>query len=255
MLPKHGKIECRLCFSSSDASVHKLNSNWKMVNDPGAWGGGDCPDYLVLGFSMGATLAGIYESSRFEDVAFAGMRPRLTEALRAIGALSSRETSDEKISDQYSNISFGSLIRCSVSRIDIIATAKAGREVYACTGPLITKSFKEIPEVISICTRKFLADLPRSIQAVFLLGNTDSYVTSCQSVLRGLFPTDFRQVNPMAVVADGRIWIHIAHPSGLNGHFKTWLNGSAGPGLKRLQAKAAAEAYNQPLQPTVSGND
>jgi hypothetical protein len=59
----------------------------------------------------------------------------------------------------------------------------------------------------------------------------------------------------MAVVADGRIWIHIAHPSGLNGHFKTWLNGSAGPGLKRLQAKAAAEAYNQPLQPTVSGND
>lgn len=239
MLPKHGKIKCRLCFGSSDTSVRKLNSNWKIVNDPGAWGGGDCPDYLVLGFSKGATQAGIYESSRFEDVAFAGMRPRLTEALRAMGTLSDRETSDEKISDRNSNVAFGSLIRCSVSRIDIIASAKAGRQVYACTGPLITKSFKEIPEVISSCTRKFLSDLPRSIHAVFLLGNTDSYVTSCQSVLRGLFPTDFRQINPMAVVADRRIWIHIAHPSGLNGHFKNWLKDDHGPGTKRVQAKKA----------------
>lgn len=240
MLPKHGKIECRLCFSATDGSVRKLNAGWKMVNDPGAWGGGLSPSYLVLGFSKGATQAGIYESGRFEDVAFAGMRPRLTEALRTMGALSGRETSDEKISDRSSNIAFGSLIRCSVSRIDKIKTARAGREVYACTGPLITRAFKEIPEVINSCTRKFLTDLPRSIKAVFLLGNTDSYVANCQSVLLGLFPANFRQINPMAVAADSRIWIHIAHPSGLNGHFKTWLNGSDGTGLKRLLAKAAA---------------
>ncbi len=239
MLPKHGKIECRLCFSSSDASVRKLNSNWKIVNDPGAWGGGDCPDYLVLGFSKGATQAGVYESSRFEDVAFAGMRPRLTEALRTMGVLSDRETSDEKISDQNSNISFGSLIRCSVSRIDSAASAKTGRAVYTYTGPLITKSFKEIPEVISNCTRRFLSDLPRSIKAVFFLGNADSYVVSCQSVLRSLFPTGFQQINPMAVAADGRVWIHIAHPSGLNGHFKNWLKDDHGPGIKRVQAKEA----------------
>lgn len=240
MQPKHGKIECRLCFSATDANVRKPNTNWKIVNDPGAWGGGTNPDYLVLGFSKGATQAGIYESGRFEDVAFAGMRSRLTEALRAMGALSGQETSDAKISDPNSNIAFGSLIRCSVSRIDKAASTKAGREIYACTGPLITKSFKEIPEIISNCTKRFLSELPKSIKVVFLLGNTDSYVTACQSVLRSLFPTDFRQINPMAVVADGRVWVHIAHPSGLNGHFKTWLNNNDGPGLKRLQAKAAA---------------
>jgi len=239
MLPKHGKIECRLCFNLADGNTRKPNANWKMINDPGAWGGGSGPDYLVLGFSKGATQAGIYESGRFESVAFAGMRPRLTEALRAMGALSNAESSDAKIGDPNSNIAFGSLIRCSVSRLDKVASAKAGKDIYACTGPLITKSFKEIPEIISNCTSKFLTDLPASVKVVFMLGNTDSYVTSCQSVLRNLFPSDFEQINPMAVSANGRIWIHISHPSGLNGHFNNWLNTNDGPGLKRLQAKAA----------------
>src|SRR5690606_22433995 len=114
MLPKHGKIECRLCFSSVEGNTLKPNANWRIINDPGAWGGGSGPDYLVLGFSKGATQAGIYESGRFESVAFAGMRPRLTEALRAMGALSNAESSDAKIGDPNSNIAFGSLIRCSV---------------------------------------------------------------------------------------------------------------------------------------------
>ncbi len=239
MLPRHGKLECRACFSATDGRVRKPNADWKMINDPGAWGGGTKPDYLVLGFSKGATQAGIYESGRFEDIAFAGMRPRLTEALRAMGAISDQETADAKISDENSNVAFGSLIRCSVSRIDKRASAKAGRDVYACTGSLISKSFKEIPEIIDNCTKRFLLDLPQSIKTVFLLGNTDSYVTNCQSVLRNLFPNSFRQTNPMAIIADGRVWVHIAHPSGLNGHFKTWLNDRNGPGLKRLQARAA----------------
>jgi hypothetical protein len=219
--------------------MRKPNTNWKIINDPGAWGGGTEPNYLVLGFSKGATQSSIYESGRFEDAAFAGMRTRLTEALRAMGALSNYESSDAKISDPNSNIAFGSLIRCSVSRLDEVASAKAGKDMYACTGPLIAKSFKEIPEVISNCTSKFLINLPASIKVVFLLGNTDSYVASCQLVLRSLFPVNFKQINSMAISADGRIWIHIAHPSGLNGHFNSWLNTNDGPGLKRLQAKAA----------------
>lgn len=240
MLPNHGKIECRLCFAPGDSVVRTVNPNWKMVNDPGAWGGGTGPDYLILGFSKGATQAGIYKTGRFENVAFAGMRPRLTEALRTMGVLMEHETSDSKIRDPNSNIAFGSLIRCSVSRSDQKATAKVGKEVYACTGPLITKSFREIPEIITNCTRAFLTELPESIRAVFFLGNTDAYVVSCQSLLRSLFPSDFKLFNPMAVRANGRYWIHIAHPSGLNGHFKAWVNTDEGPGIKRIQARAAA---------------
>lgn len=244
MLPKHGKIECRICFGSTDGNVRQPNPNWKMINDPGAWGGGSAPDYLVLGFSKGVTQAGIYESGRFEDVAFAGMRRRLTEALRAIGALSNEESADEKIEDPNSNIAFGSLIRCSVSRLDKAASDKASKDIYACTGPLISKSFKEIPEVIRNCTSRFLTNIPDSVKVVFLLGNTDSYVKNCQTVLRKLFPADFKLINPMAVSTDGRIWINIAHPSGLNGHFNTWLNADDGSGLKRLQAKMAAGVNN-----------
>lgn len=215
-----------------------------MINDPGAWGGGDTPEYLVLGFSKGATQAGIYQNGRFEDVAFADMRTRLTLALRAVGALSNAETADQKIQHPISNIAFGSLIRCSVSRIDKSASAKAGKPVYGCTGPLITKSFAEIPHIILACAKQFLTDLPRSIKTVFFLGNTDAYVANCQSLIKRLFPTDYSVINPMAVAADGRLWIHLAHPSGLNGYFNTWLNSDTGSGLKRLQAAEANKALH-----------
>jgi len=248
VLPKHGKVECRACFERLDSKVRKPNDKWRMVNDPGAWGGGTTPEYLVLGFSKGATQTGVYDSGRFEDVAFAGMRDRLTQALRAIGVLSQLETCDDKISNPNSNIAFGSLIRCSVSRHDEAASRKKGMEIYGCTGPLITKSFKEIPEIISTCTSRFLTDLPLSIRAVFFLGNSDVYVKGCQSVLQHLFASDYRVINPMAVRANGRVWVHLAHPSGLNGHFNTWLTTNKGPGLKRLQACAALFETGRPIQ-------
>lgn len=243
MLPPHGQLKCRTCFGTSTQNCIKPNSTWKIVNDPGAWGGNTSPDYLVLGFSKGATQANIYKSGKFEDVAFAGMRPRLTQALRAVGALSEDEIVDNKISDPKSNIAFGSLIRCSVSRIDEKASSKKGKEVYACTGPLITKSFSEIPQVIKNCANNFLTDLPSSIRIVFLLSNSDGYVEGCQSLLRDLFPEDYRQINAMSVYANGRKWIHLAHASGLNGHFNTWLNSGQGPGRKRLLAIEGVNTY------------
>jgi hypothetical protein len=238
MLPKHGTINCRLCFGASDGNMRKPNPNWKMINDPGAWGGGADPEYLVLGFSKGKTQTGIYESGMFEDVAFSGMRSRLTAALRAMGALTSHECVGSKIADPDSNIAFGSLIRCSVSRID---KAAEGKEVYSCSGPLITRSFTEIHEVIDNCTRRFLTDMPASVRVVFFLGNTDSYVTKCQSILRKLFPDGFKQINAMAAYANSRVWVNIAHPSGSNGHFNTWLKEDCGAGLKRIQAKDAID--------------
>ena len=218
MLPAHGKISCRQCFSSAHEKVCAPNADWRIVNDPGAWGGGENPDYLVLGFSKGATQANIYEKGVFEDVAFAKMRPRLTQALQAVGVLPANETADEKIANPNSNIAFGSLIRCSVSRYDKKESAKKESRIYACTGQLITKSFSEIPEIVSNCTKKFMVNLPNSIKTVIFLSNSDAYVLGCQNILRTLFPKDFRLINPMSSFADGRGWVHVAHASGLNGH-------------------------------------
>ena len=241
MLTVHGKLACRECFNGTDDNSIKPHKKWKMINDPGAWGSSES-ECLVLGFSKGATQAGIYETGKFEDIAFAGMRKRLTIALRLMGTLLNDETVDQKISDPNSNISFGSLIRCSVSRIDDKASNNKGHDVYSCTGPLIAKSFSEIPEVISRCSKKYLADLPASIRVVFMLGNGDAYVNHCQQLLRELFPRDFLQINSMSSEADGRLWIHLAHPSGLNGHFNTWANTDLGSGLKRIAAYDAIVA-------------
>jgi hypothetical protein len=238
MLPKHGKIDCRLCFGDADKRMREPNPNWKMANDPGAWGGGTDPEYLVLGFSKGATQADIYASGRFEDVAFAGMRPRLSEALQALGVLKRNESIDAKISNPNSNIAFGSLIRCSVSRINKSASSKAGHDVYACSGQLITKSFTEIPDVIGNCTKRFLTDWPASVRAVFLLGITKLYVEKCQCELRKLFPDNFKVINEVAVFANNRIWVNIAHPSKANGHFYKWLYCDNGSGARRLAMDA-----------------
>jgi hypothetical protein len=234
MLPEHGKINCRACFTDNNnqAAPHP---HWRMVNDPGAWGSNE-PEYLVLGFSKGATQAGIFDTGRFEDVAFAKMRPRLTQALRIAGVLGKGETVDKKISSRNSNIAFGSLIRCSVTRYDQSASKKKGYDVFACSGALVTKSFDEIPEIIDRCSRRFLVGLPKSVKAVLFLSNTDQYVQGCQALLQKLFPADFRRINPMAVWADGRPWVHLAHPSGTNGHFGTWLESDIGPGQKRREA-------------------
>ena len=238
MFPKHGRIDCRVCFEN-DTNLAPLHNDWKMVNDPGAWGGSENPEYLVLGFSKGATQANYYNKGSFEDVAFKGMRPRLTEALRAVGVLSKTEIIDTKINDSKSNIAFGSLIRCSVSRLDIKASQQKNKEVYSCTGPLIKKSFKEIPDVISSCTDKFLSHLPKSIKVVFLLGNDNGYVKSCRELLKRKFHGDLKEINSMAVTADNRIWVHLAHPSGMNGHFNKWLNSNEGAGIKRKEAIAS----------------
>jgi hypothetical protein len=238
VLPKHGRIDCKVCFESnlSLATPHK---DWKMVNDPGAWGGGENPEYLVLGFSKGATQANYYDNGSFEGVAFKGMRPRLTEALRVVGVLSSIETVDTKIMNSRSNIAFGSLIRCSVSRRDAKASAQKKGEVYSCTGPLIKKSFTEIPDVIDKCTDRYLTNLPKSIKVVFLLGNDTGYVKRCRKLLQRKFYDDFNEINAMAVFADNRTWVHLSHPSGMNGHFNKWLTASDGAGIKRKEAIAA----------------
>lgn len=232
MLPQHGKLTCRRCFTGDEALISP-HPKWKMSNDVGSWGG-QYPKYLILGFSKGFTQSRVLENGRFEDVAFAGMRNRLTDALRVVGVIDTNTTVDELVANPEGDYTFGSLIRCGVSRIDEKAL-KVGRELYSCTGPLINKSFSEIPDVIDACFEQYLMSIPNRTDAVLLLGNGDSYVKSCQKLIAKHF-LDFEKINPMVSKANGRYWIHLAHPSGLNGHFNTWLKADHGSGLKRMQA-------------------
>ena len=116
MLPSHGKIECRKCFTDS-TKINKPHPEWSIINDPGAWGN-NTPKYLVLGFSKGSTQANAYDQGAFNDVAFARMRPRLTAILQKLELLKKEASVDSVIADPEGDFAFGSLIRCSVSRFD-----------------------------------------------------------------------------------------------------------------------------------------
>ena len=199
-----------------------------MRKDPGSWGSSN-PTYLVLGFSKGATQADIYANGSFDDVAFGGeiTRRNLTNILRTDGLLRQDETVDEKIRSTEKEFHFGSLVRCSLSRYDEKESERRKRPVYATSGPLITKSFFEIPDVISQCTNSFLAQLPQSIKAVIVLGVTDSYVRSFRRKMRELHPHGFRDINLIAYENSRMLWVHLTHPSRGNGTLNAWLTRGA----------------------------
>ncbi len=240
MLPRHGKIKCQDCFDV-DSNEVMPHPNWRMLNQPAAYGSRN-PRYLVLGFSKGATQQAIYESGRLEDVAFAGMRPKLTEALRVMGLLKGSDKVDQWIANPEGYIAFGSLIRCSASRKNGEKTDVNGDSIYATSGKLINKSFNEIPNVIKHCAKKYLTNLPDSLETVILLGNDDKYVQNCQEVIKSLYAESFRIKNDMWVQAGGKNWVHIAHPSPANGHFSKWLKGEGKQGQKQKMAKLSVVA-------------
>lgn len=239
-LPPHGRIPCSVCFKPGK-SEGRPHPEWRMTNDPGAWGG-QTPTTLVLGFSKGSTQADIYRTGRFDDVPFARMRPRLERELRHFGVLDADTSIDKALSDPAGDVAFGSLIRCSVARWD--ARAKHGAGEYGCSGALIKKSFDEIPDIISRCSERFLRHLPSSTREIYLLGNDTGYAERCQTLLKRLFPVGFRRMNEMCAIADGRLWVHIGHPSGSNGHFESWLTGDKnGKGRKRFLVEQALERW------------
>lgn len=224
--PSHGRIACRRCFDGQGDT--QTIGRWQMVNDPGAWGS-STPKVLVLGFSKGFTQASAYRSGRFEDIPFKDMRARLSEELRLLGVLGATETVDGRMLASEHEIAFGSLVRCSVSRMN-----DNGR--LECTGQVMPKAFsEEISSHLQRCAETFLTRLPETLRLVLLLGTTDSYIKGCRGVIRSLYGSRFSDINAVSYRTDHVVWTHISHPSGLNGHHPAWMAGDASskPGRKR----------------------
>lgn len=239
-LPSHGKITCSDCYSNGVASLE--STKWKMRNDPGAWGATE-PEYLVLGFSKGATQSDIYASGAFDDIAFGGTQTRrnLSNILRAIGLLEASDNIDKHISDSGKRFHFASLVRCSLARLN----EKKGVESYETSGQLIVKSFSEVPGVIGRCARKYLQDFPESLKAVLVLGTNDAYIKKMKSLVQEVHPTTYKEVDGISYEAGGVLWLHITHPSKGNGHLSAWLNKDASnaSGKKRIQAIQLMDSY------------
>lgn len=238
MLPTHGRLSCRKCYESNSSDRCLPHPKWQMVNDPGHWGS-STPEYLVLGFSKGATQSETFRTGRHEEVAFAKMRPRLEQELKLLGALKSHESVNDKIKRPDSNIAFGSLIRCSLTREDAKASAKQSKRIFASSGSLIVKSFSEVPHIIKNCVGEYLTQLPSSLKVIFFLGTSDTYVREVKQVIHQRYPDSYRELNSMAFQADDKKWVFIAHPSPANGTFGNWLSADDTSGAKRELAYQA----------------
>jgi hypothetical protein len=191
------------------------------VNDPGAWGSA-APEVLVLGFSKGFTQASAYNSGRFEDIPFKDMRPRLTNALQAIGVLGPTEKVDQKMIASEHKFAFGSLVRCSLSRMN----EKLGR--LECTGQVMPRAFiEDVSDVVRRCAETFLVHFPESVRLVLMLGTTDAYVRGCKSLVKSIHGKDYTELNEVGYRTGSTFWTHISHPSPLNGHHGNWLKGDA----------------------------
>ncbi|MBY6106260.1 hypothetical protein KUW19_07110 [Ferrimonas balearica] len=243
-LPGHGKITCSDCYNSGVASLE--STKWKMRNDPGAWGAAE-PEYLVLGFSKGATQSDIYASGAFDDVAFGGVQTRknLSNILRTIGLLKESDNVDRHISISGTRFHFASLVRCSLARLNEKKLRQNGVKSYETSGKLIVKSFTEVPSVVSRCARKYLQDFPESLKAVLVLGTNDAYINKMKSLIQEIHPTTYKEFDGISYEAGGVLWLHITHPSKGNGHLSSWLykDSSNASGKKRIQAIQRLNQY------------
>lgn len=229
--PAHGPIACRRCFTVPDQVIDV--GPWKAVNDPGAWGSAD-PEVLVLGFSKGFTQARAARAGRFEDIPFKNMRPRLTEVLRTLGVLGPADEVDDRMVAGERRFAFGSLVRCSLSRLN------PAKQAHECTGPIMPKAFveREAAPIVRRCAETYLRDLPTNLKLVLMLGTGDAYIEGCRRTIRALHGREFVDVNAVAYRTGPVTWVHVSHPSGLNGHHPAWMRGDASEkqGCKRMLA-------------------
>jgi hypothetical protein len=234
-LPAHGRISCRNCFTGESST--QMVGKWQMVNDPAAWGS-IAPRVLILGFSKGFTQADAFRSGRFEDIPFKKMRPRLTEVLQLLGVLRKSETVDQKIVASESEIGFGSLVRCSLSRLNT-------KGALECTGQVMPEAFaEEISANLMTCAQTYLGEPPASVRLVLMLGTTDAYIKGCRSVVRSLYGPAFSEIDEVSYRTGEIVWVHASHPSPLNGHHGSWMAGdpSTKPGRKQNLAIAAVRS-------------
>lgn len=242
ILPAHGRIDCARCFpGGAKWGITTVEEDgWILENNPLAWGARN-PRYLVLGFSKGARQCERISAALHDDIPYAGFRHNLTAILRKLGLLGSEERVEDRIRDSEADFAFGSLIRCSVARVDPV-TGVASK-----SGDIINRlSRRGVSDDWALnCMRQFLAELPSRLEVVVLLSNDNDYIEACFHRLRSLHPS-MKRLNSVAY-SEGRVtWVHTVHGSSLaQSHINAWLEG--GNTAQGLKQRAAVEAIRNLL--------
>jgi hypothetical protein len=245
LLPKHGQIACRRCWTSSGSESEMVSTDrkFKLVNDPAAWGSQE-PRYLILGITKGNTQSGAMSKSisrgDFDLVAYKEFRDRLTMVLHKVGLAQHVKSVDSLIQAQEKVFGWGSVVRCSLTGWNKTRqrfTGESGKVLPAFNHP-------EMSIIVRNCVSQFLSKLPARTEIIVFLGNDDGYMNKMQRMVAKAYGSDFSpepQYKGVSYFAGGKQWVHVGHPSKGNGHFAMFMEGDAFSvqGEKRELAKQA----------------
>lgn len=235
----HGEQPCRACFEGcSDRQWHVgqladfsvANITWSLRANPGYWGDPK-PKVLVLGFSKGddqQEMIDLYLKGQrsFENIPFNSkkgtMRKDLADLLATLQLVPMGASIDHLFESGPHGFGFASLIRCSVEM------QRRGKKPTRSGDGILSRTLTEKPALVEECISRYVLQMPASVQLVILLGADIKYVEACRRVLGGssLGP---RNETPYAYAANGRVFIHIPHPSGQAGGFRAVFNGKRRP--------------------------
>lgn len=229
-LPLHGRVSCRICHSDAVVAFDETRTtegDWRITFNPLSWGTSE-PEIVVLGFSKGPTQAGALANSPHDEIAYKGSRLNIGKILAHLGLISShapdklRRHVDTLIADRNGRFHFGSLVRCTVERLDRKA------QLWKGTGGgmldrFVGSSFGA--RVTSNCASQFLKDLPQRTKLVvmFGLGTRLNYVRESLALFRRVRPGRWTELNDVAYT-DGRITVvHVEHFAAQGALIPNWL--------------------------------
>lgn len=260
-LPIHGRLACDRCYGCTPefnrTQLEAPTGAWRITANPMAWGN-DHPEVLVLGFSKGPNQIRDIETSPHDDVAFKAGRANVGKILAHVGLMrpgnpaALRAQVNTAISDRKGRFGWGSLIRCTVERLD----PKKG---WTSTGGKMIDGFLADREfgrgVAENCASRFLGHLPAETKLIvmFGLGQKLGYVKSAFTAISRVRPGKWQEINEVAY-SDGQITVvHVEHFKAQGKLIPDWM-GRAGAdrGKYGRQAREAIAAvvpvFQNPMQ-------
>ncbi len=218
MLPAHGWILCRRCFTAKGDELYLGQGSpppWRLEATSAAWGSTN-PTVMVLGFSKGARQS---KPVPFEEIPFAGMRPQLSRILRALGLLAPSDSVERHFGPNEPDFHFGSLIRCSVA-----GWHKDKRDYRKSGGQILERFLKDAScrRTAETCARTYLGSLPKRTRLVLMLGNSDEYAAQCMALMSQVNPA-VQRINAVSYGNDTVTWVHALHPAAQGSYLNDWL--------------------------------
>ena len=74
------------------------------------------------------------------------------------------------------------------------------------------------------------------------MGTDSRYIAECKKLISVLMKR-IQEVNDVAYLQNGKLFVHLTHPSPGNGHIKNWFLGSGKIGEKKITAIDAIRSF------------